>query len=120
MSRYVLLLKATESGASRMLLSGGSGANKQREAIEQLGGTKIEQLVVTGSYDVVITCDLPDPLTSLAVGLALEAGGFYADVLSAFTPDEVDQARAKLPQLPAPEVDGALGERGPQAPGSTE
>lgn len=101
MPGYVLLLRATEAGASRMLLSGASGAAAQRSAIERLGGTDVRQMTVTGNYDVVITCELPDEVTSLAVSIALEAGGFYTNVLRAFSSEDVDAARSRFPDLPA-------------------
>lgn len=97
--KFVLLMKATESGATKMLLGGLEGRDRQRAAIEELGGTVLEQHVVLGSQDMVITVDVPDEATVLAIQLAAEAGGLYVEPLRVCDEDQVAAALEKFPEL---------------------
>jgi uncharacterized protein with GYD domain len=97
--KFVLLMQAFESGATKMLLGGVNGRDRQRKAIEDLGGDVLEQHVVLGSKDLVLTVDVPDEATMLAIQLAAEAGGMYVEPLRVCEEDQLTSAFEKFPEL---------------------
>jgi uncharacterized protein with GYD domain len=99
MPRYVFLMRAFDTGSMRMLYSGSAGARAQREAIGELGGTVEAQYAVTGNYDVVVIAELPSDSTALAISLAANAGGMYAEALRAYSEAEVDEAVGMFPEV---------------------
>ncbi len=99
MARYVFLFKAESAGAGQILFGASEAAERQVDAIEQLGGSVEVQHFVTGAHDLVLIADLPSEAASLAVSLAAEAGGFQVDTMRAFDAAELDQAQSLVPEV---------------------
>lgn len=99
MPQYVLLMRALDAGATKMLVGGSEGIRRQADAIEDLGGTVIAQHVVLGDHDLVLHVDYPDEAAVLATQLAAEAGGMYVNALRICTDSEVDAAFSRFPGL---------------------
>jgi uncharacterized protein with GYD domain len=94
-----MLQRAQDYAAAGMLASGSKGAESQRNFIEGLGGRVVAQYALNGQYDVLLIVDLPDEETSLAFALQASQDGFYTEVLSAFSPEEVDASVERLEPL---------------------
>jgi uncharacterized protein with GYD domain len=94
---YLLLLRSTELGAGKMLTWAASGAEGYREGIANAGGEVKEFWALTGGYDAAAVVDFPDDVSCLAVSLSSELDGFYCEALRAYSTEELDQARGKIP-----------------------
>jgi uncharacterized protein with GYD domain len=92
--RFVMLLRNDAAGAAGMMQSGSEGAAMQEALLRKLGGSDIQLFAVSGRYDVVVIVDFPDVRSALSFSLGATAGGQYVEVLHAYTPGDVDAARA--------------------------
>ena len=96
MSTFLLLQRVEDYAAGAMLWSGKEGASVQRKAIRALGGKVLAQYALMGPYDVMLLVDLPDDETALAIALSSQEGGFYTEVMRAFSPVELRSVSQRL------------------------
>jgi uncharacterized protein with GYD domain len=79
MHKYVLLAQAADVTSANILVKGTGGLRAQQEALTILGGRMKAQFVVTGDYGIVMIEDLPTDSSVLALSLAGDTSGLYAD-----------------------------------------
>lgn len=97
MPKYLFHSSYTEAGLKGLLKEGGSS---RQEAVEHtitgLGGTLEAFYYAFGDTDVFVIADLPDPVSTTAFTLIVNAAG-TAKVKTTvlITPEEVDQAAKK-------------------------
>jgi len=74
MAKFLINGSYTAEGTKGLIKEGGSGRKAAvQKALEGLGG-KLESIYYTfGADDVVIICDLPDTVSGVALGLAVNA-----------------------------------------------
>jgi len=101
MAKYLIQGSYSADGVRGLLKEGGvSRRSHFRQLIEKLGGTLEAFYYAFGSEDVYTIVDLPDNVDSLAVSMAVTAGGsFSAGVVVLLTPEQVDQATKKAATL---------------------
>ena len=101
MSRYLLLMKASEHASHDLLASGSEGLKHQQSRIEAIPGAKvIDYYLVVGQHDIVSIVELGDEVDVLLLELMLNSSGLYTQVLRIYAPEELDQARQTLMQVP--------------------
>jgi uncharacterized protein with GYD domain len=96
LSTYVLLIKAPKTNSQDLLDYGSEGIAGQASALAALGVSVERTYFVTSSWDLVMIAEVPDEVSSLALGLSLNAVGLYAEVLRAFDTEDLETAREKL------------------------
>ncbi len=76
MAKFLIQGTYTAEGAKGLLKEGGSGRKAAvQKALEGLGG-RMESLYFTfGAADISVICEVPDPVTGLALSLAVNASG---------------------------------------------
>src|SRR5215211_2636660 len=96
MPTYIVFGKFADQGIKTM----GEGPQRRqaaRERIEQLGGRMLSVYNTQGQYDLVITVEFPDEITATAFLLQTgQQGNLRTETLRAFTPEEMEQVRAKM------------------------
>ena len=92
MHKYVLLAQAADVTSANILVKGTDGLRAQQEALTTLGGRMEAQFVVTRDYGIVMIEDLPTDSSVLALSLAGDTGGLYADARRAYGAAEPDAA----------------------------
>ena len=97
MPKYLFQGSYTLDGVKGLLKEGGSSRRAHIEqVIKGMGGTLESFYFAFGGNDVYIIADLPDNITSVAISLAVGAGGgFQANTTVLITPEEIDQAAKK-------------------------
>ena len=88
MSHYILLVKWTEQGISKINESG-DRYNSFKTSLEKAGGKLIGGYYTFGEYDVVIIIEAPNDETVMSLMLkAGSAGNVRTKTLKAFTANE--------------------------------
>jgi uncharacterized protein with GYD domain len=101
MAKYLIQGSYTAEGVRGLLKEGGVARRLVvRQLIEKLGGKLEAFYYAFGGDDIYAIVELPDNVDSLAVSMAVTAGGsFHAGVVVLLTPEEVDQATKKAATL---------------------
>jgi len=84
MHKYVLPAQAADAVSANILVKGTDGLRAQQEALTTLGGRMEAQFVVTGDYGIAMIDDLPTDSSVLALSLAGNTDGLYADARRAY------------------------------------
>lgn len=97
MPKYLVHGSHTLEGVRGLLKEGGSKRRAQfEENIGSLGGRVESIYYAFGGDDVYTIVDLPDNVSSVAISLALNAGGgFRASTVVLLSPEEIDEAAQK-------------------------
>ena len=97
MPKYLFHGSYTLDGVKGLLKEGGSARKAHVEQlIKGMGGTLESFHFAFGGNDVYAIADLPDNVTSVAISLAIGAGGgLQANITVLITPEEIDQAAKK-------------------------
>ncbi|MCK9356576.1 MAG: GYD domain-containing protein [Dehalococcoidia bacterium] len=101
MPKYLLHGSYTIEGSRGLLKTGGSSRQAHfKENVANLGG-KVEAFYYAfGGDDVYAIVELPDNVSSVALSMALGAGGgFQPGIVVLLTPEEIDQAAKKVPSV---------------------
>lgn len=101
MPKYLFHGSYTLEGLRGLIKEGGSSRKAHFEKnISNLGG-KVESLYYAfGGKDVYAFVDLPDNISSVAVSLAINAGGgFKVSTIVLLTAEEIDKAAKKAPSV---------------------
>ena len=97
MPTYIVLGKMTDQGI-RTIREGPQRREAARQRIERLGGRMLSVYNTQGQYDLIMTVEFPDEAAATAFLLETgEQGNLRTETLRAFTPEEMEQVRAKLP-----------------------
>lgn len=94
MSKYLIHGHYTTEGIKGLIKEGGSSRRKHfNENVKNLGG-KVESFYYAfGGEDIYTIVDLKDNVSSVALTMALTAGGgFKASTIVLLTPEEIDEA----------------------------
>jgi uncharacterized protein with GYD domain len=86
-----------------MLASGSAGADGQRAAIEALGGTVVGQWALAGRFNVLLVAEFETDAAAMAASLRATEDGFETELIRAFPPGEIDDAREHARRLDPPE-----------------
>lgn len=95
----MFLMRASETASLATIAIGSAALKRQRAAMRALGANRVTSRPVLGSFDLVITADLPDDAAALAAMYALNANGFFVDCLRALEPADLDVASKRLDAL---------------------
>jgi uncharacterized protein with GYD domain len=76
MAKFLIKGTYTAEGAKGLIKEGATGRKAAvQKALEGLGG-KLDSMYFTfGADDVIVTCDVPDTISGLALSLAVNASG---------------------------------------------
>lgn len=97
MPTYIMLLRWTEQGASKIKESP-SRLDAFKQALQQAGGSLKGFYMVTGRYDMVAVVEVPDEETVAKLALATGAkGSTRTETLRAFSEDEYRRIIGELP-----------------------
>jgi uncharacterized protein with GYD domain len=98
MAEYLFHGSCTLDGVKGLLREGGSARRSHfKENVGHLGGNVEASHYAFGGDDVYSIVDLPDNVSSVALSMALAAGGgFRASTIALLAPEEVDQATRKV------------------------
>jgi uncharacterized protein with GYD domain len=77
----------------KIAATGESGASRQVEAIEGLGGSVSGQWLLMGRYDLALVATFPDAATAAAYTLMANAGGLVTESFLALNPSELALAQ---------------------------
>jgi uncharacterized protein with GYD domain len=104
MPKYLVMADYKTSGAAGVLKEGGSARRAAaKQAIEAVGGKMEAFYFAYGHVDAYIICDLPDPISAVALSLAVNASGaLVSNTTPLITPEEVDAAVKKAVVYRAP------------------
>jgi uncharacterized protein with GYD domain len=103
MPTFIVQANYTQSAVKGLI----SGAKNRRAVIagliEAAGGTMKEMYMTTGSHDILVIADAPNPDTVVAVNMAIAASGAAEGLTTcrAFTPEEFENIAAKAGKLAA-------------------
>src|SRR5690349_7288586 len=113
MPKYLVTADYKTSGAAGVLKEGGSGRRAAvKQAIEAVGGKMEAFYFAYGQVDAYIICDLPDPISAIALSLAVNASGaVVSNTTPLNTPEEVDAAAKKAVSYRAPGAAPAKGKK---------
>ena len=96
MPTYIVLGTFTDQGI-RGIREGPQRRAAARERIEGLGGRLLTVYNTQGQYDLVLTVEFPDEYAATAFLLQTgEQGNLRTQTLRAFSPEEMDQVRARM------------------------
>ena len=97
MAKYLIEVSYTVEGLKGLLKDGGTGRKKAIEATLKSVGGKLEALYFAfGKSDVFLLIDMPDNVSTAAVGLTVAASGSVRSrTVVLLTPAEIDQAVKK-------------------------
>lgn len=97
MPKYLFEVKYTLEGMRGLKEQGGTArVAASRAFVEEAGGTIESFYFAFGGRDAFIIADLPDNVTSAALGLIVGAsGGVNSSVTVLLTPEEIDEAARK-------------------------
>jgi uncharacterized protein with GYD domain len=97
MPKYLFHGAYTLEGVLGLLKEGGSSRRLHfKENVGNLGGEVEAFYYAFGGDDIYAIVDLPDNVSSVAISLAINAGGgFRGSAIVLLTPEEVDQATQK-------------------------
>jgi uncharacterized protein with GYD domain len=96
MPTYIVLAKYTDQGI-KTVQEGPQRREAARQRIEQLGGRMLSVYNTQGQYDLVLTLEFPDEVTATAFLLQTgQQGNLRTETLRAFSPEEMEQVRAKM------------------------
>ncbi len=97
MAKYLIEASYTVEGLKGLLKDGGTGRKKAIEATLKSVGGKLEALYFAfGKSDVFLLIDMPDNVSTAAVGLTVAASGSVRSrTVVLLTPAEIDQAVKK-------------------------
>lgn len=98
MPTYLIHGSYTIEGVRGLIKEGGSSRRAHfQKNIGNLGGRVEAFYYAFGGEDIYSIVDMPDNISSIAISLALNAGGgFRATVVVLLTPEEIDQAAQKV------------------------
>ncbi|ABP53555.1 GYD domain-containing protein [Salinispora tropica] len=94
MPKYLFQATYTTQGVAGLSDKGGTArAEVVRAMIENAGG-RVESLYFgIGHHDLFVSCEIPDNMTTAALGIAaISTGGVRAEVIPLITPEEIDEA----------------------------
>ncbi|MCC7275580.1 MAG: GYD domain-containing protein [Alphaproteobacteria bacterium] len=97
MAKYLIEARYTIEGAKGIVREGGSGRRAAiTKTIEAVGG-KVEAFYFAfGEVDAYVIIDMPDHVTTAAVGLAVaQGGGASVRTIVLITPEDMDKAAKK-------------------------
>jgi uncharacterized protein with GYD domain len=97
MPRYLFEVKYTHDGLKGLKANGGTARVAASKAlIEEMGGSLESFYFAFGDVDAYLIADLPDNVTSAAIGLIVgDAGGVNTATTVLITPEELDAASKK-------------------------
>ena len=97
MPKYLFEVKYTHEGMKGLKEKGGTARLAASKAlVEEVGGSIESYYFAFGGRDAFIIADLPDNVTSAALGLIVGAsGGVNSSVTVLLTPEEIDEAAKK-------------------------
>ena len=88
MSTYILLLRWTEQGVSKIKESP-ARLDAFKQALQQAGGALKDFYMVTGRYDMIAVVEVPNEETIAKLALGTRSkGSTRTETLRAFTEDE--------------------------------
>jgi uncharacterized protein with GYD domain len=95
--KYLVEVKYTLDGMKGLKAKGGSARVAAAKAlIEEMGGSIESFYFAFGDRDAIIIADLPDNVSSAALGLIVGAsGGVNSAITVLLTPEEIDEAAKK-------------------------
>jgi uncharacterized protein with GYD domain len=97
MPTYVVLGRFTDQGLRTVPREGPQRLEAGRQRIERLGGRLLSIYTTRGRYDFVATLEFPDAAAAAAFLLeAGEQGDVRTETLRAFSPEEMEQVRARM------------------------
>jgi uncharacterized protein with GYD domain len=101
MSKYLMHGSYSAEGVRGLLKEGGvSRRSHFRQLVEKLGGKLEAFYYAFGGDDIYAIVELPGNVDSLAVSMAVTAGGSFREgVVVLLTPEEVDQSTKKAATL---------------------
>jgi len=113
MAKYLVTANYKASGAAGVLKEGGSGRRAAtKQAIEGLGGKMEAFYFGYGHVDAYVICDMPDPISAIALSLAVNASGaVVSNTTPLITPEEVDAAAKKAVAYRAPGAAAGKGKK---------
>lgn len=94
MAKYLFQATYTAQGMAGLSEQGGTArAEVVRALIENAGGQVEALYFAIGKHDLFVSCEVPDNMTTAALGIAAQAtGGVRAEVIPLITPEEIDEA----------------------------
>lgn len=76
MAKFLIKGSYTAEGTKGLIKEGGTGRRAAvQKALESLGGKLDSMYFAYGADDVIVICDIPDPISGLALSLAANAAG---------------------------------------------
>jgi len=113
MAKYLVTADYKASGAAGVLKEGGSARRAAaKQAIEALGGKMEAFYFGYGHVDAYVICDMPDPISAIALSLAVNASGaVVSNTTPLITPEEVDAAAKKAVAYRAPGAPAGKGKK---------
>lgn len=101
MPKYLMHGSYSAEGVRGLLKEGGvSRRSHFRQLVEKLGGKLEAFYYAFGGDDIYAIVELPDNVDSLAISMAVTAGGSFREgVVVLLTPEEVDRATQKAATL---------------------
>jgi uncharacterized protein with GYD domain len=104
MAKYLVTADYKSRGTEGVLKEGGSGRREAvRHAIEAIGGKMEAFYFAYGHVDAYVIADLPDPISAIALSLAVNASGaVVVNTIPLITPEDVDAAAKKAVSYRAP------------------
>ncbi|MFD1932278.1 MULTISPECIES: GYD domain-containing protein [Nonomuraea] len=104
MPKYLIQATYTADGIKGVLREGGTGRRQAVERMTESLGGRVEQMYYAfGETDVYVIVDLPDNVSSAALGLRVSAaGGARTKTVVLLTPEEIDEATRQEVEYRAP------------------
>jgi uncharacterized protein with GYD domain len=104
MPKYMIKASYTAEGARGLLKEGGSSRRALVQKIVESMGGKLESFYYAyGDADALVTVDMPDAVSGIALSLAVNAtGAVRLSTTPLITPEEIDEASKKSVAYRAP------------------
>jgi uncharacterized protein with GYD domain len=104
MAKYLVKADYKSKGTQGVIKEGGSGRRAAvKHAVEALGGKLESFYFAYGDIDAYVICDLPDPISAIALSLAVNGtGAVTVGTIPLITPEDVDAAAKKAVAYRAP------------------
>lgn len=104
MAKYLVAADYKSKGAEGVIKDGGTGRRDAvKHAIEALGGKMEAFYFAYGHIDAYVIADIPDPISAIALSLAVNASGYVVvNTIPLIAPEDVDAAAKKAVAYRAP------------------
>lgn len=99
MPKYLWQVSYTEAGATGLLHDGGTARRDVITAmVESLGGKVEACYYAFGATDLIVIGEVPDEVAAVALSMrTAAAGGAHSQTIPLLTPEQLDEARHRVP-----------------------